>query len=344
MKIVIDKAVPFIEGVLEPYAEVVYKDGEDICRSDIINADAMIIRTRTKCDGKLLRGTSVKMIATATIGTDHIDLDYCNRHHIFIKNAAGCNSGGVVNYVFSALYGVASRKSISLTDATIGIIGVGNVGHKVEMAARSLGFKVLLNDPPRAEIEGGSQFCGLDYLLANSDIVTLHVPSNKRTHNLADEKFFAKMKVGAFFINAARGEIVKEKALLNAIPKLGPVVIDTWKNEPDINRVLMDKVDIATPHIAGYSYQGKQLGTSMAVRGIARFFGITDLYDFFPEATDKGLEAVKLELRDKTQGEIASTIQYNYPIFTDDFMFRMKPDKFEELRKEYNYRREFYID
>ncbi len=344
MKLVIDKAIPFISGVFEPYAEVVYKDGELIRRSDVINADAMIIRTRTKCNGKLLRDTAVKMIATATIGTDHIDHDYCNRHHIYTINAAGCNSGGVVNYVFSALYGVASRKSISLSDTTIGIIGVGNVGHKVEMAARSLGFNILMNDPPRAEAEGGAQFCDLDYLLANSDIVTMHVPSNKRTHNLADEKFFSRMKIGAFFINAARGDIVKEKALLDAIPKLGAVVIDTWKNEPKINRELMNKVDIATPHIAGYSYQGKQLGTSMAVRGIARFFEITDLFDFFPESTDKGLEAVKLEHRGKNQGEIASAIQYNYPIFTDDFMFRMNPGKFEELRKEYNYRREFYID
>ena len=344
MKVVIDKAVPFIEGVLEPYFDVVYKAGEDICRSDVINADALIIRTRTKCDGKLLRGTAVKLIATATIGTDHIDLEYCNRHHIFIKNAAGCNSGGVMNYVFSALYGIASRKGISLSEATIGIVGVGNVGHKVEMAAKNLGFRVLLNDPPRAEAEGSASFCDLDYLLANSDIVTLHVPLNKKTKNLADERFFSKMKVGAMFINAARGDLVKEKALKNAIPKLGPVVLDTWKNEPVIDRELLEMVDIATPHIAGYSYQGKQLGTSMAVRGVARFFGISELYDFFPEATDKGLEAVRLDYKEKNQGEIASTIQYNYPIFTDDFIFRMQPDKFEELRKEYNYRREFYID
>ena len=344
MKIVIDRSIPFIEGVFEPYSEVIYKDGEDICRSDLITADALIVRTRTKCDGKLLRGTSVKMIATATIGTDHIDSDYCNRHRIFTTNAAGCNSGGVMNYVFSALYGIAARKSISLSDATIGIIGVGNVGGKVEKAARNLGFKVLLCDPPRAKAEGEQNFCELDYLLKNSDIVTLHVPLNKKTKGMADERFFSKMKVGAFFINAARGGLVKESALLNAIPKLGPVVIDTWKNEPDINRKLMDKVDIATPHIAGYSYQGKQIGTSMVVRSIARFFGFNELFDFFPSATDKELEAVKLEYKDRDQGGIASTIQYSYPIFTDDFMLRMQPEAFEELRKKYKYRREFYID
>ena len=149
MKIVGDKNVPFLEGVFEPYAEVVYMNGKDISREDLMDADAMIIRTRTKCNADLLEGTKVSMIATATIGTDHIDLDYCRSKGIEVHNAEGCNAGGVMQYVFSALYGVAARKSIKLDNATLGIIGVGNVGKKVEEMARHLGFNILLCDPPR---------------------------------------------------------------------------------------------------------------------------------------------------------------------------------------------------
>lgn len=344
IKIVADSAVPFLKGVFDPFANVIYKEGRSICRDDILDADALIIRTRTKCDRDLLQGTSVKIISTATIGTDHIDMNYCHEAGIYVRNASGCNAGGVMNYVFSALYGTASRASINLNGLTIGIIGVGNVGSRVENMARALGFKVLLNDPLREEKEGSAAFCTLDYLLENSDIVTLHVPLLPQTRNMANAGFFSKMKVGAFFINAARGEVVDEEALLEALPKLGPVVIDTWNHEPDINQRLMTAVELATPHIAGYSYQGKQNGTAMAVRAVARYFGIEELYDFFPMTDAETMSAVKLDLHGKTQGEIAAIFQYNYPIFTDDFIFRMNPGGFEELRTNYRYRKEFYVE
>jgi erythronate-4-phosphate dehydrogenase len=213
MKTVADKHIPFLEGVFEPYAEVVYIDGRAINHDDIIDADALIIRTRTKCNAELLDGTKVSMIATATIGIDHIDLEYCKEHNMEVHNAEGCNAGGVMQYVFSALYGVASRKSIKLDDAVFGIIGVGHVGKKVAELAEYLGFKVLLCDPPRAEKEGYEGFCELEYLLANSDVVTLHVPLDETTCGMADEDFFTIMKPGSIFINAARGEIMDEKAL-----------------------------------------------------------------------------------------------------------------------------------
>lgn len=343
MKIVADSAIPFLEGVFEPYAQVVFKPGGEIRREDLIDADALLIRTRTKCNAYLLEGTSVKIIATATIGTDHIDMPWCKSHDIFVQNAPGCNAGGVMNYVFSALYGAASRKNIPLTGSTLGIIGVGHVGSRVEQMARYLGFKVLLNDPPREAAEGPAQFCSLDELLAGSDIVTMHVPLDETTRRMADASFFDKMKLGAFFINASRGEVVVDDALMNAIPKLGPVVIDTWNHEPEVNQTLMSMVDIATPHIAGYSYQGKQRGTAAAVRSVAHFFGIQDLYEFFPKTELAELEAVKLDFTGMTQGQIASLIQYNYPIFTDDFMFRSNPGDFEKLRTDYRYRKEFYI-
>lgn len=344
MKIVIDQAIPFIKGVFEPYAdEVLYIEGGAISRNDVSDATVLITRTRTRCDANLLEGSAVKMIATATIGTDHIDSDYCSSHGIFVRNAAGCNAGGVMNYVFSALYGTAARKSIDLSGMTLGIVGVGHVGSKVEMMGRHLGFKILMCDPPREQVEGVGQFCSLDHLLANSDIVTMHVPLNNSTRKMCNADFFGKMKPGAFFINAARGEIAVDDDLINAIPKLGPVVIDTWNNEPNVNVKLLNLVDIATPHIAGYSYQGKQMGTAIAVRAVARFLQITDLYEFFPENVIGELKAVSVDFAGKNQGEIASIFQYNYPIFTDDFMFRTNPSEFERLRAEYHYRREFFI-
>ena len=342
MKIVADKDIPFLEGVFEPYAEVVYKTGSAIAAADVADADALIIRTRTRCDASLLDGSSVRMIATATIGMDHIDLGYCRAHGIHVENAAGCNAGGVMQYVFSALYGVGARKGIKLEDCTFGIIGVGHVGSKVEAMARYLGFNVLLCDPPRAAVEGPEKFCSLEYLLENSDIVTMHVPLDETTRGMADATFFALMKPGAIFINAARGEVIDEQALIAAAPKLGAVVIDTWCNEPDINEELLDIADIATPHIAGYSLLGKQNATTMAVQAVARFFGIPELYDFKPQDADSSHEPVLLDLKGKNHGEIAAVFQYNYPIFTDDFRLRMEPHKFDKLRTEYQYRRDIY--
>jgi len=344
MKFVADVDIPFLKGVLEPYAEVVYKKGLDICREDIVDADALLIRTRTRCDASLLDGTKIRLITTATIGTDHIDLDYCREHGIEVANASGCNAGGVMQYVFSALYGVAARKGIKIAGNTIGIIGVGNVGKKVEAMAEYLGFNVLRCDPPRAQQEGPEGFCSLEHLLTESDIVTLHVPLDDMTRGMANDAFFTLMKPGAIFINASRGEVVNEDALIEASPKFGAIVIDTWNHEPDVNVDLIEVADIATPHIAGYSFQGKLNGTSLAVRSVAEHFGIEELKDFFPVDEFSDHQPLHLDLKGKNQGEIAAVFQYNYPIFTDDFRFRMEPHKFEKLRSDYQYRREIYVE
>ena len=344
IRLLIDSAIPFIEGVFEPFADVKYMAGAEICHGNACDRDAIIIRSRTTCNAELLEGSAVKIIATTAIGTDHIDMGYCAANDIRVRNSSGSNAGGVMNYVFSALYGVAARQSLKLGGATIGIVGVGNVGGKVDSVASNLGFKVLRCDPPRAATEGPEGFCSLDELLEKSDIITLHVPLNSSTKGMADESFFTKMRPGAIFINAARGGIVDERALKAFIPKLGPVIIDTWQNEPDIDKELLEMVDIATPHIAAYSYQGKLNGTMAVVRAVAEFFGISELYDFHPKAEVRELESVKLDLRGKSQGEIASIFQYNYPIFTDDFMLRMDPDSFARMRRDYQYRREFYIE
>lgn len=344
MKIVADKNIPFLEGIFEPYAEVVYIDGRQITHEDVVDADALIIRTRTRCNADLLDGTKVSLISTATIGTDHIDLEYCARRGIQVHNAEGCNAGGVMQYVFSALYGVAARKNIKLDGANFGIIGVGHVGRKVEHMAEYLGFNVLRCDPPRAAVEGEEGFCSLEYLLANSQIVTMHTPLDETTRGMADEEFFMQMQPGVIFINASRGEVMDEAALKLAYPKLGAAIIDTWNNEPDVDEDLIELVDVATPHIAGYSYQGKQNGTASAVQSVARHFGIEELYDYYPENDIPDHEPKLLDLKGKKQGEIAAVFQYNYPIFTDDFRFRMEPGNFEKMRSDYQYRREFYVE
>lgn len=342
LKIVADSGIPFLNGVFEPYADIVFKEGADIGRADVADADALIIRTRTKCDRELLKDSRVSMIATATIGMDHIDLGYCAVNGIEVHNAKGCNAGGVMQYVFSALYGVCAHNGINLSGKVFGIIGAGNVGGRVERMARYLGFEVLVCDPPRAEKEGPEGFVDLDTLLSESDIVTIHTPLDDSTREMADEAFFCRMKLGAIFINAARGEVVNDEALLRAAPKLGALILDTWNNEPFVNRNLLEIADIATPHIAGYSYQGKMNRTAMAVQAVARRFGIYNLYDFYPRELPCDVPQ-KLELSGLSQGEIAATFQYNYPVFADDFIFRMNPDDFEKIRNNYNYRREIYI-
>jgi len=343
-KIVIDNGIPFIEGVFENYCEVLYKDGPEITREDVMDADALIIRTRTRCDRDFLCGTSIKIIATATIGTDHIDLEWCREHKIKVYNAPACNAGGVSQYVFSALYGIASRKALKLEGSTFGIIGVGHVGGKVEQMARALGFKVLLCDPPREAVEGPEDFCTLEYLLENSNIITMHTPLDETTRDMAGECFFEHMRPGAVFINTSRGEVVVEDALLKAIPKLGAVVIDTWRGEPDINKDLLKAIDIATPHIAGYTLQGKINGTASAVQAVARYFGLKSLYRYEPTTDNPEHEPIHLDLSDKNQGEKAAIFQYNYPIFTDDFMFRLLRGDFAAMRNTYKYRREITID
>lgn len=342
-KIVIDDTIPFIEGVFEPFAEVEYLDGELIQREHLIDTDALIIRTHTRCDENLLKGTAVKIISTATSGTENIDSDYCKKNGIFVKNAHACNAGAVSNYVFSALFGAAARKGLKLEGAKLGIFGLGSVGQRVETLGRSLGFKILRHDPFREQIEWYTHFVSIEELLEESDIVSLHIPLNENSRNLVNADFLAKMKPGAVLINTSHGDIVDEQALINAIPRLGATILDVWHNEPNVNLELLNLVDIATPHISGYSLQAKQIATAMSVRAVARFLKIPQLYEFFPQTNIMEYQAVRLDVLDKTMGQITSILQYNYPIFTDDFLFRMSPANFKELRDKYVYRREFYI-
>ncbi|MBQ0097245.1 MAG: 4-phosphoerythronate dehydrogenase [Bacteroidales bacterium] len=339
LKIVADSHIPFLEGVFSSSADVVFKDGGQICREDLRDADALLVRTRTRCDRTLLEGSNVKFIATATIGTDHIDMQWCASHGIMVCNAAGCNAGGVMQYVFTALYGVCAGKSISLAGKTLGIIGVGHVGSRVEQAARKLGFNVLLCDPPRAAKEGGEAFVGLEELLRHSDIVTMHTPLDASTKAMADRDFFSLMRSGAVFINASRGEVVDEDALVEASGSLGAVIIDTWAGEPHINAEVLEIADIATPHIAGYSLLGKINGTEMSVRALGRHFGITEFERFRVERKDEEVFC-EMPSASLTQKELTDRLLAIYDVFGDDSALRSSVSSFETLRQNYELRKE----
>lgn len=280
IKLVADDRIPFIEGALEAVARVEYLPGAAIGREHLRDAHGLIIRTRTSCTRELLEGTGVRFIASATIGYDHIDTAYCQDKGIGWTNAPGCNSSSVEQYVVSALLWLAVTRRLQLKDLTLGIVGVGNVGSKVARAARALGMKVLLNDPPRQRAEGGDAFVSLDELKTRADIVSLHVPLNRggldNTFHLFDRDFLSSLKRGAVLINSSRGAVVDEQAVLEGIRqgRLADVILDVFENEPQIKPELLEAVSLATPHIAGYSLDGKANGTTMAVRAVSRFFGL----------------------------------------------------------------------
>lgn len=331
MKIVCDDKIPFLKGVLEPFAQVVYLPGKEIGPEDVKDADALITRTRTACNQQLLEGSKVKIIATATIGYDHIDTRWCESKGIAWKNAAGCNSSSVQQYIVSVLCTLAERFGLHFEELTLGIVGVGHVGSKVAVAAKALGMKVLLCDPPRAREEGQDQFVSLDELVRRSDIITLHVPLSTEgpdaTWHLFDAARIASMRPNQILINSSRGAVVDNTALKKALKAGGlkAAVLDVWENEPDIDTELLGLLAIATPHIAGYSADGKANGTAAAVQAVASCLGLP-LTDWRPEATPELL---------------CETAQLTYDVSEDDARLRKNPELFEKLREDYPVRRDF---
>ncbi len=348
MKIIADDKIPFLKGVLEPFAEVIYLPGKQISNKILRDADVLLTRTRTKCTESLLKGTRVKFIGTATIGFDHIDTHFCEKNKIFWTNAPGCNSLSVQQYMAAALLKIAAEFRFSLKGKTIGIVGVGNVGSKVEKLALTLGMNVLLNDPPRARKEGEKNFVDLGTILYKSDIVTLHVPLNvvgeDYTWHLINEKSFKKMKKGTWFINTSRGEVAETGALKEALRsgKLAGAVIDVWEQEPDLDLDLMAKTFLATPHIAGYSTDGKANGTSRIINTLSSHFNLP-LKNWYPGNVPKP-EAPVISIGGigKTDEEIIrEAVSHTYNIDEDNINLRFSPSDFEKQRGDYKLRREF---
>ncbi len=350
IKIVADSKIPFLQGVLEPYTDIIYLPPKEITREKIIDADALLVRTRTACNANLLEGTNVKFIATATIGYDHIDVAFCNSKNIKWINAPGCNSSSVMQYIASALLTLACKEKYNLHEMTIGVVGVGNVGSKVARLSKTLGMNVLLNDPPRERKEGNGKFISLNELIDRSNIITFHVPLIKegldKTYHLADDLFFEKLKEKKMLFNTSRGEVVSTSALKNAIKNkiIVKSVIDVWENEPNIDRELLNLVDITTPHIAGYSADGKANGTAICVREIGSFFGLGISKEWYPTSVPVPGNHKELifECKGKTSQEIVSeVILATYDVSRDDETFRKSVDTFEKQRGDYPVRREF---
>lgn len=337
MKIVIDDKIPFIRGVFEPYAEVVYLPGNTIEARDVRNADALIIRTRTRCNTTLLEGSRVRLISTATIGYDHIDLAYCREHGIAVSTAAGCNARGVLQWVFAALQALDIRP----TGTTLGIIGVGHVGGAVRAAAEAVGFNVLCCDPPRQQRHepGTEHFVSVTELLQQADVVTVHVLLDETTRGMVSTEFFAAAKPGLVFLNSSRGEVVDEAALKVALRegRISHAVLDVWNREPHIDLELLEMTTLATPHIAGYSLQGKAMGTALSVRSVAAHLGLPVNPTWYPSEAP-----VQHPRSDLSWARITAQMPQHYDIHQDDTALRSTPEQFEELRGNYRFRKEFF--
>lgn len=330
LRIVVERNVPFLE-VLDSVADVVRLPYGEITADTVRDADALVVRTRNRCDASLLADSRVKFIATATIGTDHIDLPWCAAHGIEAVNAPGCNAPAVAQYVFSSLMRVINRP---ISSYTIGIVGVGHVGSIVERWARGLGMRVMLYDPPRQRAEGGDGWSSLDEIAAGADIITFHTPLTRSgadaTYHIADENFFNSLRRAPIIINSARGPIVDNAVWVEALEagQCGPAIVDCWENEPQIARRLLSLATIATPHIAGYSLEGKQRASQMALEALCSHFGLPALHiaGAVPPSPARSITA--------------ATALKGYNPLDDTAALKADPAAFESLRNNYRLRPE----
>ncbi|MCC8187614.1 MAG: 4-phosphoerythronate dehydrogenase PdxB [Bacteroides sp.] len=337
MRVVVDDKIPYIKEAISRIAdEVAYAPGGEFTHALIKDADALIVRTRTQCNRSLLEGSRVRFIATATIGYDHIDTKYCQEAGITWTNAPGCNADSVAQYIQSSLF-LLQQKGCIPRNACIGIVGVGNVGSRVETVARDMGMKVLLNDPPRKEQEGSSGFVSLSQIAAACDIITFHTPltptGKYQTLHLADAGFFDSLLRQPVLINTSRGEVVSTTAMLAALKngKVSEVVLDVWEGEPDLNPELLELSFLGTPHIAGYSADGKANATRMALDALCRYFDIRAEYTICPPEPQQPLICAP------TWQE---ALLHIYNPQTDSQRLKQHPGDFEYLRGHYPLRRE----
>jgi len=351
VKIIADENIPFVKECFSSAGDVTTVHGRKISKDILIDADALLVRSITKVNKDLLEGTNVKFVATATIGFEHIDIDYLKSKNIGFASAPGSNANSVAEYVTSALLNLAEKYHFDISKKSIGIVGVGNVGSRVEKKAKALGMKVVLNDPPLKRQTGDEKYRPLNEIL-DCDIITLHTPltkdGNDKTYHLADENFFAAMKDGAIFFNTCRGGVHETAALKKAIAtkKLSACVLDVWEKEPEIDIELLNMVDFGTPHIAGYSYDGKIIGMIMIYNAFCGFFRIQAKHtaeDFLPPAQIPGI-VIKNE-----RSPLLFAVNTLYDISKDDANLRLMKNEpadrrgayFDALRKRYPVRREF---
>ncbi len=330
MKIIVEANIPFIKGLLEEFGEVVYLPAPEIDAAAVKDADALFVRTRTRCNKDLLEGSRVAFIATATIGTDHIDLDYCRSKGITVANAPGCNAPAVAQYVFSVIGHYFAGKIEGLT---LGVVGVGHVGSIVARWGERLGMRVLRCDPPRQRAEGGD-FVDIRTIASEADVITFHTPLTREgedaTFHLADLQFLQSLSHCRLLINSARGSVVDNPALVTALDNhcLEAAAIDCWES-PGINVELLKRVFYATPHIAGYSAEGKKRATAMALEAFERHYGVTV----------NGKPQVNAPLLGADVESIAQVVE-SYDPMVDTRRLKADPSAFEHLRNHYYLRPE----
>lgn len=349
MKILVDENMPYARELFSRLGEVTAVPGRPIPVSELADAAALMVRSVTKVNADLLDGKGVKFVGTATAGTDHVDEAWLERAGIAFSAAPGCNAIAVVEYVFSSLLMLAERDGFALTDRTVGIVGVGNVGSRLRARLEAFGVRTLLCDPPRAERGDEEDFQPLERLVREADVLTFHTPLFKegpyKTLHLADEALISSLKPGAILINACRGPVVNNAALLKCL-KNGQdlsVVLDVWEPEPDLNIELLNLVDIGTPHIAGYTLEGKARGTTQVFEAFSEFIGQRQqvALDTLLPAPEFGRITLHGPL---DQATLKRLVHLVYDVRRDDAPLRKvagQPGEFDKLRKNYQERREW---
>ena len=356
MKIVADENIPFVEEGFGQLGEVRLLPGRQMAPDDLRDVELLVVRSVTKVNAELLDGSAVKFVGTCTIGTDHLDLDYLTRRGIAYASAPGSNATSVAEYIVAVMLQLAERRHRRLSDMSIGIIGVGNVGSRVERRARALGMTVLLNDPPLEREAGDPKYRPLGEVLAGADVVTLHVPLTRDapdpTWHMVDEGFLGKMRPGAWLFNSSRGAVHDTAALLNARTgeKLAALYLDVWEDEPDIDVDLLQAADIASPHVCGYSADGEVAGVVMVHRAACTFLGVDSDWDPSDQLPPPVLpEATLSDRPGHTEDLLRRLVLDTYDYVGDDRRIRemtnMPPDErrkhFDALRRDYPCRREY---
>jgi len=354
VKIVADANIPLLVEAFGPLGEVVALPADRIAPDVLRSADALLVRSVTRVDESLLARSPVKFVATATIGFDHVDLAYLASRGIALASAQGSNARSVAEYVLAALAVLAKRGGFSMTGQVLGIVGCGNVGGRLALMAEAIGLKVLRNDPPLARKTGDARFLPIE-ALADADVVTFHVPLERGgpdpTYQMISDALIARLKPGVTLLNTSRGAVAETAALKSAIAagRLGHVVLDVWEKEPTIDLALLERVDLATPHIAGYSYDGKVNGTRMVLEALCRHFGLRREWDPSPLMPPPANPRVRLPAELAVDEAIHAATRAAYDIEADDGRLRAivdePPEKrgkwFDGLRKNYPVRREF---
>ena len=341
IKIVSDAYIPFVEDVFSKECSLHLVPGHEIDSSVIEHADALLVRGETAVDEELLKGSTVQFVGSATAGYDHVDWVHLDKHCIEWAYAPGCNAESVIEYVFAAIFYLSQLKSTLILNSTLGIVGVGEIGSRLEKRASALGLNVLENDPPRARNEPVRDekkgYVKLEQLLEESDIVSLHVPMTKEgldpTENLIGSNELGRLKDGTWILNTSRGGVVNESALIDSIRNhhIGAAAVDVWDGEPNPDPSLQELVDICSPHIAGYSRDAKRNCTQMIADRLKRHFSVPIQEVARPEQTPIRLKMPEINMEKNPEAFIHGIVEQMYRI--EDDLDRMRSLPLHDSRK-----------